>query len=86
MPLQVWLYESHLHLIPLAHVSPPSKHRRRRKLPGAPDSDDENDLNTGLEEDDWIAVDDALTTLRDPALDTLAPPEVESIVWQRISG
>ncbi|KAI4520500.1 SGT1-domain-containing protein [Schizophyllum commune Loenen D] len=83
---RVWLYESHLHLIPLAHVSPPSKHRRRRKLPGAPDSDDDADLNTGLEEDDWIAVDDALVTLRDPALDTFAPPEVERIVWQRISG
>ncbi|TRM60141.1 SGT1 protein-domain-containing protein [Schizophyllum amplum] len=43
---RVWLYKSHLHLIPLAHASSPSKKRRRRKLPNAPDSDDEDDIAT----------------------------------------
>lgn len=80
--LQVWIYNSRLHLIPLSHISPPSRQRRRRRLPGAPDSDDDVDIH----HEDFISVQDAIKLVRDPSVETLAPAEVENLVWHRISG
>ncbi|KAF4623707.1 hypothetical protein D9613_001668 [Agrocybe pediades] len=80
---RVWIYRSRLHLIPLTHISPPSRKRQRRKLPGANDSDNE-DLEVG-DDDTFIAVEDAVKIVRDPSVNTLAPAAVERIVWERIS-
>lgn len=83
---QVWIYSSRLHLIPISHVSPPSRKRRRRRLPGAKESDDEGDGNIEDDDDDFIVVEDALKLVRDASVHTMAPPNVEKTVWQRISG
>jgi len=37
------------------------------------------------ENDEFIAASDALKLVRNPAVVTLAPSEVEKIVWRRIS-
>ncbi|KAF8887981.1 SGT1 protein-domain-containing protein [Gymnopilus junonius] len=79
---RVWIHNSRLHLIPLSHNSPPSRQRRRRKLPGAADSDDDAEVDN----EDFIAGEDAIKLVRNSSIDTLAPAEVEKIVWQRISG
>ncbi|RXW14539.1 hypothetical protein EST38_g11315 [Candolleomyces aberdarensis] len=81
---RVWIHSSRLHLIPLAHISPPSRKPVRRKLPGARDSDDEGDADD--ENNDYISPGDAVGVVRNRALDTYAPPEVEKIVWGRIAG
>ncbi|KAJ8084332.1 hypothetical protein PM082_003101 [Marasmius tenuissimus] len=75
---RVWIYNSQLHLIDLTHVSAPSKVHRKRRI--AQHSDDEDE-----DAEDVLVVEDALKLLRDPILDTSAPPAVRSIVWQRIS-
>ncbi|KAH9937432.1 SGT1-domain-containing protein [Fomitopsis serialis] len=82
---RVWIYQSRLHLIPLLHVSAPSSKPHRRRYPRTKDSDDEGDF-TQDDDDSFISVSDALTAVRDPLVDTLAPPEVEQHVWKRISG
>jgi len=81
---QVWIYNSRLHLIPLTHISPPSRKRQRRKLPGAADSDNE-DADIG-DDDSFIAIEDAVKLVRDPLISTLAPEDVERLVWERIAG
>ncbi|KAJ7693701.1 SGT1 protein-domain-containing protein [Mycena rosella] len=79
---RVWIYSSQLHIIPLSHVSPPSRKRQRRKLPGRNDSDDEGEDDP----EDFIAVEDALKLLRDESVDTLASAGVQTAVWARING
>ncbi|KIM48351.1 hypothetical protein M413DRAFT_440079 [Hebeloma cylindrosporum] len=81
---RVWIYNSRLHLIPLLHVSPGSRKRYRRPFPGGADSDDE-DARPG-DDDTFISAEDAVKFVRDPSIDTYAPPDVEKIVWQRIAG
>ncbi|EGO02725.1 hypothetical protein SERLA73DRAFT_70211 [Serpula lacrymans var. lacrymans S7.3] len=81
---RIWLHKSHLHLIPLSRTSPPHGKRYRRQLPGA-NHDDDEDGNLD-EQEDYLAVQDALTLVRDTTADTQAPQSVENIVWQRISG
>ncbi|PCH33386.1 SGT1-domain-containing protein [Wolfiporia cocos MD-104 SS10] len=82
---RVWIYHSRLHLIPLSHVSSPSSKPRRRRYPGARESDDEGDIAGDVQDEDYISVQDALRIVRDPLVDTLAPSQVEETVWQRIS-
>jgi hypothetical protein len=84
--IQVWIYGSHLHLVPLLHVSPPSRDGHRRRFPNSKDTEDKDDNIGQLEDEDWITAQDALTLVRDPTVDTQAPSEVEQLVWQRISG
>ncbi|KAJ6604288.1 SGT1 protein-domain-containing protein [Mycena vulgaris] len=79
---RVWIYSSQLHIIPLSHVSPPSRKHQRRKLPGKNDSDDEGEDDT----EDFIAVEDGLKLLRDESVDTLASAAVQKAVWTRING
>lgn len=74
-----------MHLIPLSHVSPPSKPRKRLRIPGGKAHEDEDHLAAD-EEDEYIAIEDALPLVRDASVDTLAPKAVEDTVWQRISG
>lgn len=64
-------------------MSPPGSVHRRRKLPGAGDSDDEADAN---EEDTLISVSDALKFLRDPMTDTEASLEIQASLERRIKG
>ncbi|THV06071.1 SGT1-domain-containing protein [Dendrothele bispora CBS 962.96] len=82
---RVWIYRSHLHLIDLSHISPPSRNPNRHKHAGRIDSDDEDDRMNLDEEEEYLVVDDALKLLRDSVTDTRAPPKVEEIVWNRIS-
>ncbi|KIL70987.1 hypothetical protein M378DRAFT_66554 [Amanita muscaria Koide BX008] len=81
---RVWIYNSRLHLLPLSHISPPSRRKHRRKLPGRSESDDE-DL-TVEDDNEWISANDAANVIMDPFIDTFAPEAVEKLVWQRISG
>jgi len=39
-----------------------------------------------MEDNDYLAADDALQLLRDSSIETIAPPEVEKTVWKRIAG
>ncbi|KAG1826246.1 SGT1-domain-containing protein [Suillus subaureus] len=82
---RVWIYSGMLHLIPLQHISAPSKPKRRRKFPGSKDSDDEGDI-VGDDVEDYLAIDDALKLVRDATVETRAPRIVENTVWQRTSG
>jgi len=81
----VWIHSGRLHLIPLSHVSPPSKPRKRPRIPGGRKREDEDHFAAD-EENGYIAIDDALPLVRSASVDTLAPKAVEDIVWQRISG
>ncbi|KAF9452554.1 SGT1-domain-containing protein [Macrolepiota fuliginosa MF-IS2] len=81
---RVWIYNSRLHLIPLSHISPPSRKRRHRKYTGNAGSGEEDNLNE--EGDDYLAVEDALELVRDNVRHTLAPAKVEGTIWNRISG
>ena len=83
--LQVWIYQSRLHLIPLSHVSLPSRRRGRRKFTNATDSEADEDLNDD-EEDGWIAPEDAVKFVRDDSIATFASGEVEASVWRQTSG
>ncbi|KDQ30495.1 hypothetical protein PLEOSDRAFT_1062522 [Pleurotus ostreatus PC15] len=81
---RVWIYGSRLHLIPLSHISPPSRPRKRRR---SHDRDDEGTAGiAGSDDEGWIAVEDALKLIFDRNVNTLAPPEVERLVWKRISS
>ncbi|OBZ79729.1 Protein SGT1 [Grifola frondosa] len=82
---RVWIYNSHMHLIPLSYVSAPSSKPRRRRHPGAKDSDDEGDIAEDNDGEDFISIPDALKVVRDPLVNTRAPTNVEQTVWQRIS-
>lgn len=79
---RVWLYSGRLHLIPSSHVSASNKPRRH------PAAMQQNEYGTTLEEDneDTIAVDDAVCLVRDASIHTLAPKGVEDAIWKRISG
>lgn len=65
-------------------MSPESRKKTRRKLPGAAESDDEGNENSDPES--FIAIEDAVRLVRDLSIDTLAPSAVEKIIWRRISG
>ncbi|KAK0208455.1 SGT1 protein-domain-containing protein [Desarmillaria ectypa] len=82
---RVWIYSSHLHLIPLSHVSPPSRKRRRQKTMVSKDNDEEGYAAQEEDEDDFIALEDALKLVRDPSVDTRASIATENLVWDRIS-
>ncbi|KAH9176602.1 SGT1-domain-containing protein [Lactarius sanguifluus] len=75
---RVWIYKSHLHLIPLSHVSPPSSKNRSVSF----SSDDNDDLATT---DEFLDISDAVKLVRDTSASTRAPPQVEQTVWQRIA-
>ncbi|KAJ6519496.1 SGT1 protein-domain-containing protein [Mycena sanguinolenta] len=79
---RVWIYGSQLHIIPLSHVSPPSRKRQRRKLPGKTDSDDEDEGD----QEDFVSVEDSLKILRDESIDTLASTEIQNAVWARTNA
>ncbi|KAF9519810.1 hypothetical protein BS47DRAFT_997934 [Hydnum rufescens UP504] len=82
---RVWMYKSHLHLIPILYTTSPHVPRHRRSLPGrTEDSDGEGD--DPHSDDEYLGPADALRLLRDPLVDTLAPPEVEVRAWERIRG
>ncbi|KAI9442367.1 SGT1-domain-containing protein [Lactarius indigo] len=75
---RVWIYRSHLHLIPLSHVSPPSSKRR----PVSFSSDNNDDLATT---DEFLDISDAVKLVQDTSISTRAPPQVEQTVWLRIA-
>jgi len=52
-------------------------------LPGARDSDDEGEGVT--DHADYISPNDAVEHVRDEGADTLAPENVERIIWDRIA-
>ncbi|KAJ7919076.1 SGT1 protein-domain-containing protein [Mycena leptocephala] len=66
---RVWIYGSQLHIISLSHISPPSRKRQRRKLPGKSDSDDEGEDD----QEDFISVEDSLKVLRDESVQNAVP-------------
>ncbi|KAF8624765.1 hypothetical protein AX15_005659 [Amanita polypyramis BW_CC] len=81
---RVWIYNSRLHLVPLSHLSPPSRRVHRRKLPGLLESDSEGPSDE--DDSEWLSTNDAVKLVRDSIYDTFAPSIVEKLVWQRISG
>ncbi|KAF8263515.1 SGT1 protein-domain-containing protein [Lactarius quietus] len=64
---RVWIYRSHLHLIPLSYVSLPSSKGRRVSF----SSDSNDDLTTT---DEFLDIPDALKLVRDTSTSTTAPP------------
>ena len=80
---QVWIYRSHIHLVPLSHVSAPSSKPARRQFKGSGDSDDEFDRS---DDEDYLSVEDALQLVRDSNIDTAASGEIESAVGKKIHG
>ncbi|KAG6910578.1 hypothetical protein DXG01_009529 [Tephrocybe rancida] len=82
---RVWIYSSRMHLIPISHVSPPSRKRHRRQLPGA-NEDEDRDQNNIEDDDEYISAQDSITLVRDPSVPTFAPDPVEATVWRRILG
>ncbi|KAJ3531640.1 hypothetical protein NM688_g7544 [Phlebia brevispora] len=83
---RVWIYSSHLHLVPLSHVSAPSSKRRRRDYPRPKDSDDEGDEDGLADEEEFLNALDAIRLVRDPLTETRASPAVEEAVWRKVSG
>lgn len=83
---QVWIYQSHLHLLPLSHVSAPSSKPRRSRYSQNRDSDDDKEITNSNDNEDYISVPDALMVVRDPLVDTIVPSAAEQLVWKRISG
>ncbi|KAF5384722.1 hypothetical protein D9757_006218 [Collybiopsis confluens] len=81
---RVWIHRSRLHLIDISHVSAPSRIPRRRERQRFDDDDNPDGLEDDLE--DFLASEDALKILRDSNTNTLAPPAVENVVWNRILG
>ena len=80
---RVWIHHGRLHLVPLEHTSP---------VPfadtGAARSTGDVPLNPSFDPDDDAFLDRAaaIRLVRDPTVDTLAPPDVEAAVWARIDG
>ena len=60
-----------------------SRKRRRRPVSNARLIEEELEQ---LDDETYLAVHDALKLVRDPVTPTLAPSEMEEIVWQRLSG
>lgn len=72
---QVWIHQQRLHLVPLEHKSP---------LPFQ--SEGATNPSFEPEEEGFVDRSTAIALVRDPAVATLAPPELEEIVWARING
>ncbi|KAF5356294.1 hypothetical protein D9756_004198 [Leucocoprinus leucothites] len=83
---RVWIYNSRLHLIPLSHISPPSRKRRRRKYADTTEDGEEVNLNLNEDDEEYLASEDGVKLVRDDAENTLAPAKAEATVWQRISS
>ncbi|KAI1797621.1 SGT1 protein-domain-containing protein [Ganoderma leucocontextum] len=83
---RVWIHNSHLHLVPLSHISSPSSKTRRRKYVSRQDNDDEDNIAEDQDNDEFITAVDAVKLVREPLADTLAPQNVQDVVWKRISG
>lgn len=75
---RVWIYRSHLHLVPLSYVSPPSSKRRAVRF-----SSDDNDELAAT--DEFLDISDALKLVRDTSTSTGSPPQLEQTVWRRIA-
>ncbi|GAA5832891.1 hypothetical protein JCM3766R1_007079 [Sporobolomyces carnicolor] len=73
---RLWIYQGHLHLVPLEHKS------------DLPFASGEKTLNPSFDPDDDGFIDRsmAVALVRNPSVDTRAPVEVEEVVWARISG
>ncbi|KIY67595.1 hypothetical protein CYLTODRAFT_352909 [Cylindrobasidium torrendii FP15055 ss-10] len=78
---RVWIYAFQMHLIPISHVSPPSRKRPVRHK--ANDSDDEDGIHGDDSDKEYIAVEDALELVRDATVNTHASSEVSSTALQR---
>ena len=83
MNVQVWIYKSKLHLIPLNYSSPPSAKPKRQSYAG------EDEIGGGSLEgpsDSWLSIPDSLKVLWSGEEETEAPKEVQEAVLRRISG
>lgn len=78
LTIQLWLYDSHLHLLPLEVRSPISTRPQKAKFDAEEDDD-------GYPEDleGWVNEKDALRFTRTGQY--RAPKEVEEAVWSRIA-
>jgi hypothetical protein len=75
--IQVWLHNSHLHLVPLEHVS---------ALPFSGDSAQMEGDDLSSDETGFIDRLTAIQLVRDDAVDTRASLDIEKTVFARISG
>ncbi|KAG8689182.1 hypothetical protein FRC11_003914 [Ceratobasidium sp. 423] len=75
---RVWIYQGHLHIVPLSYTSDPSTRPAQR-------NDDLNDdLSTETAAEEYISVADALRLVFDIDTATRADDNVEQAAWNRV--
>lgn len=82
--MQVWIYQSALHIIPVEHVSKINSENRPR-LPGRHVLDQDEEL---IEDEGAEGIDlyHALSVLRDTTVTTKASNEIQKSIWTCTDG
>jgi len=78
----VWIYQDHLHIVPIQYISAPNAKREKRRAVHEVDSD--NESSDKDVDSHYISSEEALKLVRNPKIDTLAPKEVEQAALRRI--
>ncbi|KAI0094564.1 SGT1 protein-domain-containing protein [Irpex rosettiformis] len=81
---RVWLYNSHIHLIPLSHISAANAKEQYRRYNLSYQGEGEDHTLDDLEE--FLSAQDANMVLRDLLANTRVSDNVENTIWKRISG
>ncbi|CAE6425535.1 hypothetical protein ACGC1H_004786 [Rhizoctonia solani] len=75
---RVWIYQGHLHIIPLSYTSDPSTR------PAQPNSNLDDNLDTQTSIEEYLSVTDALRIIFDDDVTTHAGDDVEQAAWNRV--
>lgn len=79
---RVWIYQGHLHIIPLTHTSDPTTRPAQQGTGSLHDSDD---VTLQGSPDEYLNVTDALKLVLDDNIPTRADASVEQAAWNRIA-
>ncbi|KIM29098.1 hypothetical protein M408DRAFT_128073 [Serendipita vermifera MAFF 305830] len=80
---RVWIYQGHLHVIPLSCSSPSNGRRPPRRPLNEPDRDYGEE---GSESGPFLSTQDALKFLQDARVETRLPKQADDIIQARIAG
>ncbi|GJE87751.1 SGT1-domain-containing protein [Phanerochaete sordida] len=80
---RVWIYQKHLHLVPIDHTDLTTSNVRRRGYPGIREDDEDDPMedNSG-----FITEQHAVELVRNPVAETQVSASIEQAAWQRIAG